>query len=104
MHDTRILEELGISDIRICGGAHVANSDRIMIEFKQQVNTPFIFDDADKKSTVGKLLGKTGNYCGQMNHRCFVYKIDDAWREIQRRARAYQQLEQTLFEEASKCQ
>lgn len=97
MNDARILEELGVHGITInpyINGA--ANTNRIIVEFWQEVRTPYIFDDADHKSTVGKLVGKHGHYFGKMSHRFGVKNIQDAWPEIQRRARAYQILEATL--------
>jgi hypothetical protein len=100
MNDSRIIEELGVHGITIQPYMNgVANSDRIQVEFWQEVRTPYEFNDADRKSTSGKLIGKHGHYCGKMQHRFGVDSVQAAWPEIQRRARAYQQLEEALHAE-----
>lgn len=97
MNDARIIEELGISGITICPALNeVQNKDRILVEFRQSVRTPFKFDDADRRATAGKLIGTHGEYLGSMQHRFSVYSVQDAWPEIVRRARAYQETEKDL--------
>ena len=101
MNDARVIEELGIHGITIAPALNdTANSNRITVEFWQEVRTPFAFDTADRAKATGQLVGKHGYYCGKMSHRFAVVSIQDAWPEIQRRARAYQEMESQLAKES----
>ena len=99
MNDARIIESLGIYNIRIAEATNdCANSNRITVSFNQRLRVAYKVDQLDRDSALGTIVGDTGYYCGQIFHIFGVRGVAEAWPEMQRRALAYLGVEKELQE------
>jgi hypothetical protein len=90
MNDARIIEAYGIFEIGIARAINdTQNSNSITVEFSQTIRTRSKPDGSARSG---------GAYIGKVCHRFGVKSFQEAWPEILRRAKAYQEIEAQLAE------